>query len=56
MKWDQKFKNKFFSPFEALYLTNKQVYKLKLQTMQKIYDFFHISLLEQDIIKKGISQ
>ena len=30
----------------------KQVYKLELSKKWKIYDVFHVSLLEQDIIKK----
>ena len=31
----------------------KQAYKLKLPKKWKIHNVFHLSLLEQDIIKKG---
>lgn len=32
---------------------SKQVYKLKQLAKKRIYDVFHMSLLKQDIIKKG---
>ena len=35
-----------------LYLVGKQVYKLDLLKQWRIYHVFHISLLEQDTIKK----
>lgn len=31
----------------------KQAYKLDLLTKWKIYDVFHVSLLKQDIMRKG---
>ena len=31
----------------------KQAYKLELPRKWKIYDVFHVSLLEQDITRKG---
>ena len=34
-------------------LVRKQVYKLELPARWKIHDIFHISLLEQNIAKKG---
>ncbi len=34
-------------------MVRKQVYKLELSTNWKIYDVFHMLLLEQDIIRKG---
>ena len=36
-----------------LYLVKEQVYKLELSAKWRIYDEFHISLLEQDITRKG---
>lgn len=48
-----KLEAKFFGSFRVLYSIKKQAYKLKLPKKQKIYNVFHISLLEQDITKKG---
>lgn len=42
----------FFSPFQVIYLLSKQIYKLELLARWKIHDFFHMSLLEFDTIKK----
>ena len=36
-----------------LHLVGKQAYKLKLPKKWRIHNVFHISLLEQDTIKKG---
>ena len=36
-----------------LYPVGKQVYKLKLPKKRKIHNVFHVSLLKQDITKKG---
>ena len=44
---------KFFKPFQVFYLIGKQVYKLELPRKSKIYDIFHVLLLEQDITRKG---
>ena len=48
-----KLEAKFLSLFWILYLVGKQTYKLKLPKKWRIYDVFHISLLEQDTTKKG---
>ena len=45
-KHNWKFKAKFFEPFRVLYLVGKQVYKLELPQKWRIYDVFHVSLLE----------
>ena len=37
---------KFFELFQVLYLVGKQVYKLELAKNWRIYDVFHMSLLE----------
>ena len=36
-----------------LHLVGKQVYKLKLSKKWRVHNVFHMSLLEQDTIKKG---
>ena len=51
-KWNQKLETKFFRPFQVLYPVRKQVYKLELSRKWKIYDVFHVSLLEQNTTKK----
>ena len=43
---------KFFGPFRVLDLVGKQAYKLKLLRNWKIYNVFHLSLLEQDTTRK----
>ena len=52
-KQNKRLENKFFRPFQVLYPVGKQVYKLELPTKWKIYDVFHVSLLEQDTTRKG---
>ena len=52
-KQNQKLEAKFFGPFQILHPVGKQTYKLDLSTKWKIHDVFHVSLLEQDITKKG---
>ena len=44
---------KFFRPFRVLYPVGKQAYKLELPKKWRIYDVFHVSLLEQDTTRKG---
>ena len=44
---------KFFGSFRVLYLVGSQVYKLELPKQWRIYNVFYVSLLEQDIIRKG---
>ena len=36
-----------------LHLVDKQAYKIELPRKWRIYDVFHMSLLEQDITRKG---
>ena len=45
-------KTKFFGSFQVLHPVGKQAYKLKLPRKWRIYNFFHVSLLEQDTIRK----
>ena len=52
-KQNRKLKAKFFGPFQVFYPVGKQAYKLKLSRKWRIYDVFHISLLEQDTTRKG---
>ncbi len=52
-KRNKKLKNKFFGPFRVFHAVEKQAYKLELLTKWKIYDVFYVSLLEQDITRKG---
>ena len=52
MKRNQKLKAKFFGPFQILHPVGKQAYKLDLPTKWKIYNVFHVSLLEQDTMRK----
>ncbi len=51
-KKNKKRESKFFRLFWVLHAVKKQVYKLELSTKWKIYDVFHVSLLEQDIMRK----
>ena len=51
-KQNQKLEAKFFEPFQVLYLVGKQAYKLKLAKKWRIHNVFHVSLLEQDTIRK----
>ena len=48
-----KLEAKFLGPFRVLHPVGKQAYKLELPKKWRIYDVFHVSLLEQDITKKG---
>ncbi len=52
-KRNRKLEAKFFGPFRVLHPVGKQAYKLELPKNWRIYDVFHVSLLEQDITKKG---
>ena len=52
-KWNRKLEAKFFGPFQVLHLIGKQAYKLELLRNWRIHDIFHVSLLEQDTIRKG---
>ena len=52
-KWNCKLEAKFLGPFRVLYPVGRQVYKLELPKRWRIYDIFYVSLLEQDITKKG---
>ena len=51
-KRNRKLESKFFGPFQVLHLVGKQVYKLELPKKWRIYDIFHVSLLELDTTKK----
>ena len=51
-KLNRKLQAKFFGPFQVLYPVGKQAYKLELSTNWRIYDVFHVSLLEQNITRK----
>ena len=51
-KQNQKLEVKFFGVFRILHHVGKQAYKLDLPTKYKIYDVFHVSLLEQDTTRK----
>ena len=52
-KQNQKLEVKFFGPFWVLHSVEKQAYKLEYPRKWKIYDVFHVSLLEQDTTRKG---
>ena len=51
-KQNCKLESKFFGPFQVLHLVGNQAYKLKPLKKWRIYDVFHISLLEQDTTRK----
>ncbi len=53
MKRNKKLESKFFRPFRVLYTVGKQAYKLELPIKWKIYNVFHVLLLEQDTTRKG---
>ena len=53
IKRNRKLEAKFFGPFQVFHPVGKQVYKLKLPQKWSSDDIFHVSLLEQDTIKKG---
>ena len=44
---------KFFKAFRVLHLVSSQAYKLELPKQWRIHKIFYVSMLEQDIIKKG---
>ena len=52
LKQNQKLEAKFLRPFWLLNPVGKEVYKLKLPKRWRIYNVFHISLLEQNIARK----
>ena len=52
-KQNRKLEAKFFRLFRVLYQVKKQAYKLDLPKKWRIYNVFHVSLLEQDSTKKG---
>ncbi len=52
-KRNRKLKAKFFGSFRVLYPIGKQAYKLELPKKWRIYDVFHVSLLEQNTTRKG---
>ncbi len=52
IKQNCKLKTKFFGSFRVLHLVRKQAYKLELPKKWKIHNVFHVSLLEQDTIRK----
>ena len=52
-KQNRKLEAKFFGPFRVLHPVGKQAYKLKLPKKWRVHNVFHMSLLEQDTIKKG---
>ena len=52
-KCNRKLEAKFFGLFRVLHLVDSQAYKLKLPKRWRIHDVFHMSLLEQDITRKG---
>ena len=52
-KRNRKLEAKFFGLFLVLHPVGKQAYRLELPKKWKIYNVFHIFLLEQDTTKKG---
>ena len=52
-KCNRKLEAKFFGPFRVLHSVGSQAYKLELPKRWRIHDIFHVSLLEQDITRKG---
>ena len=52
-KRNRKLEAKFFGSFRVLHPVDSQAYKLKLLKRWRIYDVFHLSLLEQDTTRKG---
>ena len=51
--WNCKLEAKLLGLFQVLHLVGKQTYKLKLPKKWRIYNIFHISLLEQYITENG---
>ena len=52
-KRNRKLEAKFFGPFQVLHLVGSQAYKLELPKRWRIHDVFRISLLKQNITRKG---
>ncbi len=52
-KRNRKLEAKFFEPFRVLQPVGKQAYKLEPPKKWRIYDIFHVSLLEKDTTRKG---
>lgn len=52
-KQNQKFEAKFFKLFLVLHPVGKQTFKVNISAKLRIHDIFYISLLKQNIIKKG---
>ena len=52
-KQNRKLEAKFFRPFQVLHPVGKQAYKFKLPKKWRVHNVFHVSLLEQNITKKG---
>lgn len=50
MKYNEKLQA---NHFRVLHLVGKQAYKLELSVKWKIYVVFHVSLLKQDITRRG---
>ena len=53
IKCNWKLEAKFFRYFRVLHSMGSQAYKLELPKQWRIHDVFHVSLLEQNITKKG---
>ena len=49
---NQTLETKFFGPFRVLHPIRKQADKLEFLKKWRIYDVFHVSLLEQDTLRK----
>ena len=52
-KRNRKLEFKFFGPFRVLHPVGKQAYKLELPKRWRIHNVFHMSLLEQNTMRKG---
>ena len=52
-KRNRRLESKFFGPFRVLHPIGSQAYKLELPKRWRIHEIFHVSLLEQDTIRKG---
>ena len=53
-KQNRKLEAKSFEPFQILHLVGKQAYKLELPKRWRIHNILHVSLLEQDTIRKEL--
>ena len=52
-KQNKKLEDKFLGPFEVIESVGKQAYRLKLPSRWRIYNVFHMSLLERNTTRKG---